>query len=95
MARVFLVLVAALTGNSSVCIHKLAFLAAPARSAWVDSDYPSSVSCGVTVPVEQCNPADAAANSACRDMCHYGGCRGGGCVSDGPLGGGRGCRCRR
>ncbi|TVU32007.1 hypothetical protein EJB05_23723 [Eragrostis curvula] len=85
-ASVLLVLVAALT---------VAFLAAPARSAWVDSDYPSSVSCGVVVPVEQCDPADAVANRACRDMCHYGGCRGGQCVSAGPLGGGRGCRCRR
>jgi hypothetical protein len=59
----------------------VAFLAA--RSAWVDSDYPSSVSCGVTVPVVQCDPSDATANNACRDMCHYGGCRGGACTAPG------------
>ncbi|XP_062201142.1 uncharacterized protein LOC133903716 [Phragmites australis] len=84
-ARVLLVLVATLT---------VALLAAPAptRAAWVD--YPSGVPCGVTVPVEQCDPADAAANSACMDMCHYGGCRRGGrCVSLG-FGRGRGCHCK-
>ncbi|KAL6906512.1 hypothetical protein ACP4OV_004113 [Aristida adscensionis] len=64
-----------------------------ARAAWVE-DYPSGVPCGTTVPVEQCDPEDTAANSACRDMCHYGGCRRGGqCVSLG-LGRGRGCNCK-
>uniref|UniRef100_M8BHA9 Uncharacterized protein n=1 Tax=Aegilops tauschii TaxID=37682 RepID=M8BHA9_AEGTA len=48
-------------------------VAAPsARAAWVE-DYPSGVPCGATIPVEQCDPGDAAANSACMDVCHYGG----------------------
>ncbi|KAF8672189.1 hypothetical protein HU200_049757 [Digitaria exilis] len=65
---------------------------APARGAWVD--YPSGVPCGETISVEQCDPGDAAANSACMDMCHYGGCRRGGrCVSLG-FGRGRGCHCK-
>ncbi|KAF0928757.1 hypothetical protein E2562_010637 [Oryza meyeriana var. granulata] len=47
-----------------------------------------------TIPVEQCDPSDAAANSACMDVCHYGGCRRGGeCVSLG-FGRGRGCHCK-
>ena len=57
--------------------------------AWVD--YPSGVPCGpgVTIPVEQCDPGDAAVNSACMDMCHYGGCqRGGQCVFWGSPGAG-------
>ncbi|KAL6642824.1 hypothetical protein ACP70R_021005 [Stipagrostis hirtigluma subsp. patula] len=88
-ARVLLVLAAALAGA-------LLAAAPAARAAWVD--YPSSVTCGVTVPVEQCDPGDATVNNACRDMCHYGGCRGGRCVTlggVGPLGEGRGCHCRR
>ncbi|KAG8084138.1 hypothetical protein GUJ93_ZPchr0010g10151 [Zizania palustris] len=70
-----------------------ALVATPvARSTWVD--YPSGVPCGETIPVEQCDPTDAAANSACRDVCHYGGCRRGGeCVSLG-FGRGRGCHCK-
>jgi len=65
---------------------------APALAAWVD--YPSGVPCGETFPVEQCDPGDAAANSACMDMCHYGGCRRGGqCVSLG-FARGRGCHCK-
>ncbi|GJM91235.1 hypothetical protein PR202_ga07593 [Eleusine coracana subsp. coracana] len=84
-ARLFLVLVAALAVAA-------AQFAAPAGAAWVD--YPSGVPCGVTIPVEQCDPADAAANSACMDMCHYGGCRRGGrCVSLG-FARGRGCNCK-
>uniref|UniRef100_A0A452YMI2 Uncharacterized protein n=3 Tax=Triticinae TaxID=1648030 RepID=A0A452YMI2_AEGTS len=69
-------------------------VAAPsARAAWVE-DYPSGVPCGATIPVEQCDPGDAAANSACMDVCHYGGCRRGGrCVSLG-FARGRGCHCR-
>ncbi|XP_037422867.1 uncharacterized protein LOC125509830 [Triticum urartu] len=64
-----------------------------ARAAWVE-DYPSGVPCGATIPVEQCDPGDAAANSACMDVCHYGGCRRGGrCVSLG-FARGRGCHCR-
>ncbi|RLN41850.1 hypothetical protein C2845_PM01G37310 [Panicum miliaceum] len=62
----------------------------PARAAWVESDYPSSVPCGVTIPVEQCDPADA----ACRDMCHYGGRRGGRCVAPGRLALVQGCHCK-
>ncbi|KAL6906513.1 hypothetical protein ACP4OV_004114 [Aristida adscensionis] len=82
-ARALLVLLATLTG---------ALLAA--RAAWVD--YPTSVTCGVTVPVEQCDPGDATANNACRDMCHYGGCRGGRCVvAASDDGEGRGCHCHR
>ncbi|VAH05252.1 unnamed protein product [Triticum turgidum subsp. durum] len=38
-----------------------------ARAAWVE-DYPSGVPCGATIPVEQCDPGDAAANSACMDI---------------------------
>lgn len=33
-----------------------------AVAAWVD--YTSDVPCGETIPVEQCDPAEAAANSA-------------------------------
>nr|CAB3494191.1 unnamed protein product [Digitaria exilis] len=66
----------------------------PARGAWVESDYPSSVPCGVTIPVEQCDPAVDAANAACRDMCHYGGRRGGRCVSPGRDALVQGCHCR-
>ncbi|KAL6642823.1 hypothetical protein ACP70R_021004 [Stipagrostis hirtigluma subsp. patula] len=74
-------------------VATLAVVLAAARAAWVE-DYPSGVPCGATVPVEQCDPGDAAANSACRDMCHYGGCRRGGqCVSLG-LARGRGCHCK-
>jgi hypothetical protein len=70
----------------------LAAAPAPAVAAWVD--YPSGVPCGETIPVEQCDPGDAAANSACMDVCHYGGCRRGGqCVSLG-FGRGRGCHCK-
>ena len=66
--------------------------AAGARAAWVDE--PTGVPCGETIPVEQCDPGDAAANSACMDVCHYGGCRRGGeCVSLG-FGRGRGCHCK-
>ncbi|ONM05095.1 hypothetical protein Zm00014a_008912 [Zea mays] len=84
-ARVLLVLAATLT-------VAVAILPATARAAWVD--YPSGVPCGVTIPVEQCDPGDAAANSACMDVCHYGGCRRGGqCVSLG-LARGRGCHCK-
>jgi hypothetical protein len=62
-----------------------------AVAAWVD--YPSGVPCGETILVEQCDPGEAAANSACMDMCHYAGCRRGGrCVSLG-FGWGRGCNC--
>jgi hypothetical protein len=70
----------------------VAAAATGARAAWVD--YPSGVPCGETIPVEQCDPGDAAANSACMDVCHYGGCRRGGeCVSLG-FGRGRGCHCK-
>ncbi|KAG2537002.1 uncharacterized protein LOC120688417 [Panicum virgatum] len=85
-ARALLVLAAALTVIVAVPVP------APALAAWVD--YPSGVPCGETFPVEQCDPGDAAANSACMDMCHYGGCRRGGqCVSL-SFGRGRGCHCK-
>ncbi|XP_066386800.1 uncharacterized protein [Miscanthus floridulus] len=84
-ARVLLVLATTFTVVAVI-------LPATARAAWVD--YPSGVPCGETIPVEQCDPGDAAANSACMDMCHYGGCqRGGQCVSLG-LARGRGCHCK-
>nr|CAB3504343.1 unnamed protein product [Digitaria exilis] len=86
-ARALLVLVATLAAAALL-------LAAPARGAWVESDYPSSVPCGVTIPVEQCDPAVEAANAACRDMCHYGGRRGGRCVSPGRVALVQGCHCR-
>ncbi|CAN6287727.1 unnamed protein product [Urochloa humidicola] len=82
------VLVATLTAAA------LLLAAATARAAWVESDYPSSVPCGVTIPVEQCDPAVDAANAACRDMCHYGGRRGGRCVSPGRVALVQGCHCR-
>uniref|UniRef100_A0ACD5TMW3 Uncharacterized protein n=1 Tax=Avena sativa TaxID=4498 RepID=A0ACD5TMW3_AVESA len=77
-----------------VAVLTVVLVAAPsARAAWVE-DYPSGVPCGVTIPVEQCDPGDAAANSACMDVCHYGGCRRGGrCVSLG-FARGRGCHCK-
>ncbi|KAE8785767.1 hypothetical protein D1007_40503 [Hordeum vulgare] len=77
-----------------VAMLTVVLVAAPsARAAWVE-DYPSGVPCGATIPVEQCDPGDAAANSACMDVCHYGGCRRGGrCVSLG-FARGRGCHCR-
>ncbi|CAL4917559.1 unnamed protein product [Urochloa decumbens] len=96
MARVsvappsLLVLVATL----AAALLLLAAAAPAARAAWVESDYPSSVPCGVTIPVEQCDPAADAANAACRDMCHYGGRRGGRCVSPGRLSLVQGCHCR-
>ncbi|KAJ1294827.1 hypothetical protein BS78_01G176200 [Paspalum vaginatum] len=88
MARVVVAVVAALTAAL------LAAAPPPAQAAWVESDYPSSVPCGVTIHVELCDPADAAANAACRDMCHYGGRRGGRCVAPGPLALVQGCHCR-
>uniref|UniRef100_A0ACD5TJ34 Uncharacterized protein n=1 Tax=Avena sativa TaxID=4498 RepID=A0ACD5TJ34_AVESA len=76
-----------------VTLTAVLITAPPARAAWVE-DYPSGVPCGVTIPVEQCDPGDAAANSACMDVCHYGGCRRGGrCVSLG-FARGRGCHCK-
>ncbi|RCV42136.1 hypothetical protein SEVIR_9G191000v4 [Setaria viridis] len=87
-ARALLVLVVTLTAAL------MAAAPPPARAAWVESDYPSSVPCGVTIPVEQCDPAADAANAACRDMCHYGGRRGGRCVSPGRLALVQGCHCR-
>ncbi|CAN6317853.1 unnamed protein product [Urochloa humidicola] len=96
MARVsaappsLLVLVATLTA----ALLLVAAAAPAARAAWVESDYPSNVPCGVTIPVEQCDPAVDAANAACRDLCHYGGRRGGRCVSPGRLSLVQGCLCR-
>jgi hypothetical protein len=79
--------------SASFCAVVLVAAPPSARAAWVE-DYPSGVPCGVTIPVEQCDPGDAAANSACMDVCHYGGCRRGGrCVSLG-FARGRGCHCK-
>ncbi|CAA7393105.1 unnamed protein product [Spirodela intermedia] len=58
---------------------------------WVD--YPSGVRCCSDIPVERCDPSCRDANAACRDVCHYGGCRKGGQCEDGALGIGRYCHC--
>lgn len=55
-------------------------------------DYPSGMRCCSNIPVERCDPDSAMANNACRDVCHYGGCRKGGhCVHLG-WGVGRACQ---
>ncbi|MQM01289.1 hypothetical protein Taro_034043 [Colocasia esculenta] len=59
---------------------------------WVD--YPSGIRCCSDIPVETCDPWSPDANAACRDVCHYGGCRKGGQCEEGALGfGGRFCHC--
>jgi hypothetical protein len=56
-----------------VCFLAVAFLAMPSLSA-------SGAPCGLTVPMEQCDPKDAVTNIACSDACHDHGCHGGRCV---------------
>ncbi|PAN46474.1 hypothetical protein PAHAL_9G188500 [Panicum hallii] len=92
MARVSVARLLVLAATLTAAL--LAAAPPPTRAAWVESDYPSSMACGVTIPVEQCDPADGAANAACRDMCHYGGRRGGRCVAPGRLALVQGCHCR-
>ncbi|KMZ69669.1 hypothetical protein ZOSMA_209G00020 [Zostera marina] len=48
---------------------------------WVD--YPSGVRCCSYIQVERCDPLNADANFACRDVCHYGGCSKGGQCEEG------------
>ncbi|WOL07015.1 hypothetical protein Cni_G15750 [Canna indica] len=63
------------------------------RCEWVD--YPSSMGrCCSVIPVEACEPEEAVTNRACRDVCHYGGCRKGGqCEYVGLLQSAKACRC--
>ncbi|MQM01176.1 hypothetical protein Taro_033927 [Colocasia esculenta] len=73
----------------AVAISLLVMLFA-AGGEWVD--YPSGVRCCSDIPVERCDPRSPDANAACRDVCHYGGCRRGGQCEDGVLLG-RFCHC--
>ncbi|ONK73408.1 uncharacterized protein A4U43_C04F31190 [Asparagus officinalis] len=60
-------------------------------SEWVD--YPSAMTCCSNILVEGCDPDSPLANNACRDVCHYGGCRKGGQCVYLRRGVGRACHC--
>ncbi|CAA7410949.1 unnamed protein product [Spirodela intermedia] len=67
------------------------FMVLAAGGEWVD--YPSGLGCCSNIQVERCDPSSSNANAACRDVCHYSGCRKGGLCMDGAPRFGRFCHC--